>query len=250
MNLSEAVVLSLVQALTEFLPISSFGHLVLIENIFGYKSESILFDLIVHLGTVLSVLVYFRNFIAEAIKNIRILKLLALSTAFTAAPSIIILKFFRTEIKELKLVSLSFFITALLLFSMDYFKNLKKEVNTMSYKDAALIGIAQSLSILPGISRTGVTTFSALILGLKRSDAAKYSLILAIPTIFGAFSLEFMEYREVVVVNAEIYIVALILSFIFGLISIRIFIEFLMKRRFKIFGIYCILVGIVSVFLF
>ncbi len=132
---------------------------------------------------------------------------------------------------------------------MDYLKT-RKCIEDVSYRDAIIIGIAQGFSILPGISRTGITTFSALLLGIKREDAAKYSLILAVPTIFGAVFLEFIRYGEYVASNAKIYIVAFILSFIFGLVSIKMFIEFLTRKKFKIFGIYCILVGFLSLLLY
>lgn len=192
------IILAFVQGLTEWLPVSSSGHLVLFQNILNYN-PGVAFDVALHFGTLMAVFVYFGKDIVDIIEallrgrwsseNGRLGILLAIATFPAAIIGFLFKKLFESAFSSLAIVALGFGVTGLVLLiaSLDFKKNAKKEP---SYRDSLLIGLAQAVSILPGVSRSGSTISAGLLTGLNEKSAMKFSFLMSIPVIFGAGILE------------------------------------------------------------
>ncbi len=268
MSLLDAVLLGIIQGLTEFLPISSSGHLVLGQELLHIAHRSnIAFEVFVHFGTFLSVvfmfwkdikLIFFS--ICELCKNPKQSKLLyqtnehfkiAIFIAISSIPAAIVGLMFEKEISiffnDPKFVSVMLLITGLILF-LTKFSN-PKEGSSVSFASAIIIGIAQAIAILPGISRSGITISSAIYLGVSRENAAKFSFLMALPVILGATILEANEVLQSSISNQEllVYFVGTVVAAITGYASIRIVLGLLKKKRFSWFSYYCFIVGILGI---
>ncbi len=268
MSLLDAVLLGIIQGLTEFLPISSSGHLVLGQELLnsGYRSN-ITFEVFVHFGTLLSVVFMFWKDIQliflsifELLKNPTKLKLLfktnehfkiAVLIILGSIPAAVIGLLFEDGIEVLfndpKFVSVMLLITGLILF-LTKFSN-PKEGSSVSFASAIIIGIAQAVAILPGISRSGITISSAIYLGVSRENAAKFSFLLSLPVIFGATILKTNEVIQSSISNQQvlIYFIGTAVAAISGYASIKVVIGFLKKKRFSWFSYYCFIVGILGI---
>lgn len=242
------IVLAILQGVAEWLPISSSGHLVLFSSILQYDN-SIMFDVALHFGTLLAVFVYFGKDIvdiAEALlkgkwksRDGKMGLLLVVSCIPAAAVGYLFRDLFESAFDSLLMVAFGFGITGLLLFiaSMDF--KVKKEMPT--WKDSFLIGCAQAVAIFPGISRSGSTVSSALILGLSEKEAVRFSFLMAIPVIFGANVLE-MGTRTF----PSSYLLPTLISFVVGLITIHITLKIIVNSRKNLrwFGAYALLLAI------
>lgn len=268
MSLLDAVLLGIIQGLTEFLPISSSGHLVLSQELLHIAhSGNITFEVFVHFGTLLSVVFMFWKdikliflSICEVCKNPKQLKLLfksnehlkiAVFIAIGSIPAAIVGIVFEKEISVLfndpKFVSVMLLITGLILF-LTKFSN-PKEGSSVGLVSAIIIGIAQAVAIVPGISRSGITISSALFAGVSRENAAKFSFLMALPVILGASILEATEVFQTSITNQEllVYIVGTAVAAITGYASIRVVLGLLKKKRFSWFSYYCFIAGILGI---
>lgn len=268
MSLLDAVLLGIIQGLTEFLPISSSGHLVLGQELLNIAHQSdIAFEVFVHFGTLLSVVFMFWkdikliviSFFGGIIKPSAIKHLyknddyfrLAIFIIIGCIPAGLVGVFFEKEIGLLfndpKFVSVMLLITGLILF-LTKFSN-PKEGSSVSFASAIVIGIAQAIAILPGISRSGITISSAIYLGVSRENAAKFSFLLALPVIFGATILKANEVLQSPISNQEllVYFVGTVVAAISGYASIRVVLGLLKKKRFSWFSYYCFIVGILGI---
>ncbi|MBI2054203.1 MAG: undecaprenyl-diphosphate phosphatase [Candidatus Staskawiczbacteria bacterium] len=181
MDIFQSIILGIVQGITEFLPISSSGHLVLLQKMFGIKEPPIFFDTLIHFATILAVIFYLRKEIWSVLKglnkkeNQRLVLLILLATI----PAVVVGFSMKDEIDEifnsLSLLAVSFLITALILFLTKFFENGKKNLEKLSWLDSLLIGIFQALAILPGVSRSGGTISAGFFRGLDRTSAFKFS---------------------------------------------------------------------------
>ncbi|MDI6802562.1 MAG: undecaprenyl-diphosphate phosphatase [Bacteroidota bacterium] len=268
MSLLDAVLLGIIQGLTEFLPISSSGHLVLGQELLNIVHQSdITFEVFVHFGTLLSVVFMFWKDIKllflsifEFVKNPTKLKLLfktnehfkiAIFIVIGSIPAAIVGIMFENEIGVLfndpKFVSVMLLLTGLILF-LTKFSN-PKEGSSVGFVSAIIIGIAQAIAIIPGISRSGITISSALFAGISRENAAKFSFLMSLPVIFGASILKANEVMQSSISHQQllIYFVGTVIAAISGYASIRVVLGLLKKKRFSWFSYYCFIVGILGI---
>jgi undecaprenyl-diphosphatase len=247
-----AIILAIIQGISEWFPISSSGHLVLFSEILGFNN-TLQFDIALHLGTLMAVFVYFGKDITNIVEDIAKGKWktenskLGFLLIVSAIPAGIIGLLFSDIIEHaftnLWLLVLSFGITSLLLFIASL--NLNTKRSSMTYKDSFLIGVAQAVSILPGISRSGSTISSGLLLGLDEKTAVKFSFLMSIPVIFGAALLELGSEKL-----SSFYLLPTIISFFVGLVTIHFLLKILVnsKKNLRWFAIYCMILAIVLLF--
>ena len=252
------LILGLIQGLTEFLPVSSSGHLTLCSEILGIKSDDITFKVLVHFATALSTIFVFRKEItslttgvfqksSEGIVSRKYILLLALS----AIPAAIVGFTLKDQIEALdspQFVGYMLLVTAIILaLSQKLNSDLEKKVN---YNSSILIGLSQALAILPGISRSGSTIGTALLLGISREEAAKFSFLMALPVILGATALETKELIELgPQTSGPIlgYVVGVIAAFVSGLIACKLMIRLVKGTNLLWFAVYCAVIGIVAI---
>jgi len=253
-NIYDAFLLGLVQGLTEFLPVSSSGHLVFFQDMLGIDFPGITLEVMAHLGTFLSVLVVFwpdlLKLLAGSIKGDsyqqRFLFLLVVGSLPTAAMGLALRPLFSRAFQSSLLVGFMLIITGLLLWSIIKAPSGRKRINEMHWSIAVVVGIAQGVAILPGISRSGSTITACLWQGLKRAEAVRYSFILPLPAIFGAF---LFECKDVLTIGVDLgsnfflYAVAALTAFLVGIAAIKVFINMLENRRFHYFAYYCWVLG-------
>jgi undecaprenyl-diphosphatase len=257
MHWLEALVLGILQGLTEFLPVSSSGHLELGSYIFGLNEENLTFSIIVHGATFMSVVVVFRNDIISLIKALfrfrwdaetRFILLLLLSAVPVGVAGVV----FKDQIETLFagriiLVGCMLLVTATLLFLTQYAPPSNKEVGV---KSALLIGIAQMVAIMPGISRAGATISTALYLGIDREKATRFSFLMVLIPIFGATLLEIMDLSKVTepgpISNTALAIGAAA-AFISGLFACSWMLKIVKKGKLVYFSAYCVVVGIIAI---
>lgn len=253
MTYIEAALLGLIQGLTEFLPVSSSGHLVILSSVLGIESQGLTFEVLVHFGTLIAVFTVFKDDILILLRNpFQKLTLLIIVGAIpTAIIGLALEDTFEKMFASLNIVGFTLLITGALLWIAESIKKNNKDFKQMGYKDAIIIGIAQGVAITPGISRSGSTIAMSLILGLDRRTAARYSFLLAIPVILGATILKVKELvtEPAISIFYGQYLVGTIVAALSGYAAIRILLKFLQEGKLKYFSVYCWLVGIVLILL-
>ena len=258
MDILEAIILGIIQGLTEFLPVSSSGHLELAKAILGDASvpeESLTFTVVLHFATVLSTLVIFRKEIIEICKGLFQFKWnddckFSLKIIISMLPAVIIGLLFEKELESffggnIRLVGCMLLLTALLLLLADKAKNTKKEV---SFSNAILIGISQAIAMLPGISRSGATISSSVLLGVDRTKAAKFSFLMVVPLIFGKIGSDVLS-GDINLQSSQIVPIAagFIAAFLAGLLACKWMISLVQKSKLSYFSIYCAIVGSIAI---
>ena len=242
----EVLILSLIQGITEFLPISSSSHLIIFSEYIKFENQSLSIDVSLHIGSFFAVLVYFRDDVVSFFFNRELLlKILISSIPVILVGFLMVQTNVINQIRNIEVVGWMTLIFGIVLYLSDQYKlekNIKKDFN---YKAVFLIGLFQVLSLVPGVSRSGITISAARILNFKRVDAAKISFLLSIPTlgavsIFGSKNLIFSDNFSFSILN----VVAIIFSFFFSFITIKYFLKFIQKSSLKIFVIYRIALGI------
>ena len=242
----EILILSLVQGISEFLPVSSIAHLVLVEKYYAFNNQNLLIDICLHLGSLLAIIIYFRNDLISFIKNRNFLIKILIGTLPIVPVGYI---FYQTGIIEqfrnLEVVGWMSLVFGIFLYISDKTKINKKLETEFSNKSAIFIGLFQVLALIPGVSRSGITITSGRLLGFNRFDSAKISFFLSIPTLFAASILGIYNiYQEGSAELNYLAIIAVIFSFIFSYLTIVIFLNFIKKFSLKIFVIYRIIISI------
>ena len=250
MTLLDAITLGAIQGITEFLPISSSGHLVLGQALLGIVLPGNEFEVITHLGTLLSVFCIFWTDIIKLISGIRDIKTKKYILYLTIAtiPAVVVgltsKSFISVLFESIHLVSISLIFTGLILFLS---QKLIQRSETMTIKKGFLIGLSQAIAIIPGISRSGMTISMGLALGISGKEAAKFSFLLAIPAITGAGILTLMDTSfSTMTIPASSLIAAFLSSFIIGYLSLKWLFGLLESGKFHLFGYYCILIGLLT----
>ncbi len=258
MSIIEALILGIVQGLTEFLPVSSSGHLELGKAILGDQSlpeESLLFTVVLHAATALSTIVIFRKDIVDLIKGLFQFKnneqfKFSLKIVLSMIPAAVAGVLFDEEIESLfggqiMLVGFMLLVTGLLLFLADKAKNTTKQV---SYTNSILIGISQAIAILPGISRSGATISTSVLLGIDREKAARFSFLMVVPLILGKMAKDILSGDLAASqTDVSILIVGFVAAFIAGLFACKWMISLVKRSQLKYFAYYCFIVGIGAV---
>ena len=243
----EILILSLVQGLFEFLPVSSAAHLVLIEKYYSYNNQNLLIDICLHLGSLLAIIFYFRKDLLNFINNKDFLiKILIGTIPIIPVGYIFYQTGFIDQLRNLKVIGWMSLVFGILLYISDKIKITKKIDTEFSNKSAIIIGLFQVLSLIPGVSRSGITISSGRLLGFDRYDSAKISFFLSIPTLAAASILGIYNiYKEGSSELNFIAIIAIIFSFIFSYITISFFLNFIKKFSLNIFIIYRIIFSLV-----
>lgn len=277
MSIIQAILLGILQGLTEFLPVSSSGHLAVFQNLFhiGEGTQDLfLFDILLHIGTLISIFVVFFKDIAKLVVEFfgivhdfflniprwlrreparRVLRtsyrrfviMIIVSTIPTAVIGLILKDLVEDASRTLIIPGICFLITSALLFLADRMPDGFKTPRDASYGHAALVGIAQGMATLPGLSRSGATLTTCLMCGFDSRFAVKYSFIMSIPAVLGAAVLEI---KDAAGTSFEAsYLVGMIVAAVVGFIAIKFMLVLVRNRRYIYFSIYCLIVGIVAI---
>lgn len=254
----EAIVLGVVQGLTEFLPVSSSGHLELGKAILDDESmpeESLLFTVVLHFATALSTLVVFRKDVWEICRGLLKFKWddetrFSLKIIVSMLPAVIVGLLFEEQLESLfggkiALVGAMLIVTALLLWLADRAKNTGKKV---SFQNAFVIGIAQAIAILPGISRSGATISTSVLLGNDKSKAARFSFLMVVPLILGKIGKDILSGDlSTQTTNISTLSLGFIAAFISGLFACTWMIALVRKSKLSWFALYCVVVGLIAI---
>ena len=242
----EILILSAIQGISEFLPVSSAAHLVLVSKYYAFVNQSLLIDICLHLGSLLAIIFYFRKDLSNFIKNKNFLiKILVGTIPIIPAGYILYQTGLINEIRNLKVIGWTSLIFGILLYVSDRSKITKKIETGFTNKSAIFIGLFQVLALIPGVSRSGITITSGRILGFNRFDSAKISFFLSIPTLAAASILGI--YNIYIEGSAELNflaIIAVIFSFTFSYFTIAIFLNFVKKFSLNVFIIYRVILSL------
>lgn len=256
MNFLVLCLLCIVQGLTEFLPVSSSGHLLLIENLFGINAEILTLNLFLHIATLLAVVIVYRKTILKLIKKPfqPLTYKLILTTAITATMALVYKKL-NLEPYANKMYGLFFLVTAIILFVNHIFqkKSAICSVPEIDYRSAAIVGIVQGLAVVPGLSRSGSTISALTMLGNDEKNSSEYSFLMSIPIIVGGFILEIVSMNK----NTNLFgtlsilecLFAFALTFLVSITSLKITIKMLKKNKFIYFSLYLVFVAILVIFI-
>ncbi len=258
MNNLDALVLGIIQGLTEFLPVSSSGHLELGKAILGDTSvpeESLMFTVVVHFATALSTIVVFRKDILEILKGLFSFSWneeaqFSAKIIVSMIPAVIVGLFFEEQLEALfggniLLVGCMLIVTAVLLYFADKAKDTQKKV---SFSNAFIIGLSQAVAMLPGISRSGATISTSVLLGNDKGKAARFSFLMVIPLILGKIAKDILGGDlSAASGNVSVLIIGFIGAFVAGLIACTWMIKLVKKSKLSWFAIYCLIVGLVAI---
>jgi len=262
----QSVMLGIIQGLTEFLPVSSSGHLVLLQNLFGIREPELLFDISLHLGTLLAVFIVFYKEILRILqtllrlptlikssgnlksvfadnKEIRIFALIIIGSVPTAILGILFHKIADQIFGAVWIVGVMLLVTGTLLWFTRQISNEGRPLIKVSIRDALMIGLIQGMAIMPGISRSGATIFMALFLGMNREVAGRYSFLLSIPAILGALILGLNSTIIQTDISVRIILLGTVTAAIVGYIGLKILLRMVKRGHLYYFAPYCWLLG-------
>ena len=242
----EILILSAIQGISEFLPISSSAHLILVSNFYDFRSSSLLIDISLHLGSLFAIVFYFRKELFDLRNNQKILILLIIGSI----PLIFFGYFLHTTeliylLRNPKVIAFTTLFFGLILYFADQ-RKIEKNISTnLNIKSILFIGLFQILALIPGVSRAGITMTAARFLKFNRVDASKISFLLSIPALAGA---SFLGLKDIIDHSIEINLIifiAIILSFLFSYITVKFFLIYINKFSLNIFVIYRVVIGLV-----
>jgi len=263
----QLILLSFIQGITEFLPISSSGHLIIVPKLIGLEDQGLVMDVAVHLGTLLAVIIYFWRDIYRLLFSVvkiflntksqskvnsdfLLLTKLLISSLPVIFIGFLLSKYLVINLRTLEIIGWTTLIFGVLLFFADKLSMTILKINHISFSGAIFIGLMQVLALIPGTSRSGITMTAARFLGVERQDAARFSMLLAIPAILGAASLKSYEIyvsgKDFMVIEVGILVS---LSFIFALFAITLLMAWLRRANFTPFVIYRIVLGGILIFI-
>ena len=269
MTLIESIILGLVQGITEFLPVSSSGHLAILSVVFGIEEGNLFYSVMLHFATLLSVLIYFYKDIFHLVKGFftliikrfrksnekmttheRMVILIIIGTIPTGLIGILFKDFFEGMYTNLTAVGVALLITGTILLLSEKLANTKHDLNSVPMYKAGLIGLFQGLAIAPGVSRSGSTIVGALFVGLNREEAARFSFLLSIPAILGAILLEALSLQSNLVLIDANLLIGMVISFVSGLFAIGLLMQLIKKQKLYFFSIYVYIVAIIVILMF
>ena len=247
MNAFEAVILGIIQGLTEFLPVSSSGHLAVVQQFFGIKEPVLAFDVVLHIGTLVPVFIVFRDEIWAILRH-PLQKMTGLLIAATI-PAVVAGLLFGDVIEDLfgkiQIIAVCFIITAALLVIADNIKKTKKTDADITYKDAVIVGLFQCVGIPPGISRSGAVITGSLVRGFNRGAATRFTFLLAIPAILGAAVLTGIKVINnngaASGVSAVCYAAGFVAAMLSGYLAVRFMLALIRSAKLKYFSVYLVI---------
>ncbi len=238
------VILGIIQGLTEFFPVSSSGHLVIMQKLLGISGQEIALAVVLHLGTVCALILFFFKDILEVFKNIKLLFLILIVTIITGIIGVLGKDFFESLFSSPKLVALALIVTGAILLLTQKIREPKRD--TVDFKDALFLGIMQAIAIIPGISRSGITISTLLFRKIDKETSFKFSFLASIPAVLGAVLLETKKMDIALRTNTISFTAGFIASLLTGLFSLWILKLILRKAKFHYFGYYCIIIAIIT----
>lgn len=285
MTLLEAIFMGLIQGLTEFLPVSSSGHLAIFKNFFHVNTDTgILFDVLLHLATLVAIFIAYWKDMKElmtegcsivglwlqngvtAVANLfssdkkeykkvittpyrKFVVMIIISTIPTGVLGLVFEKLIGSASEALLLPGICLIVTGLVLLLADRMDGGSKTPETASYKDAAIIGTVQGFATMPGLSRSGSTITACLACGFDKKFAVKYSFIMSVPAVLGAVVLELKDFNQIQLQGNQLlyYIVGMVIAGVVGYICIKTVLNLVKNQKFKYFSYYCFLIGVISV---
>ena len=255
MDYFDAIFLGILQGATEFLPVSSSGHLVLAQHLIkGFEQPGVLFDVLLHVGTMVAVMLYFwRDLVGlvtsfwrqgeEAAAQKHMLVLLIVGSIPTAIIGLLFKDFFIGLFERPDVVCIMLLVTGSLLWLAERLRNIVESDQKISYADAILVGIVQGCAIIPGVSRSGSTIATLLLRGVDGDTAARFSFLLALPAVFGAALLSIKDIESIAGETVFPYIAGTLAALVIGLLCIHLLLGVIRRRRLHWFAIYCWLLG-------
>ena len=246
----EIFLLSIIQGVSEFLPISSAAHLVLVSNFYEFKNQSLLIDISLHLGSLLAIIYYFKDDIFNFKKNKNLFYKIIIGTL----PLVIVGYLLYTtntiyHFRNIKVIAWATLFFGILLYIADKNKFLKKIDTDFNFKSVLIIGFFQILALIPGVSRAGITITAGRILGFDRTDSTKISFYLSIPALIGASVLSVKDiFKENIDFNLLV-LIGIFLSFLFSLITIKIFLKFIKNFSLNIFVAYRLFLALILLYI-
>lgn len=284
MSLFEAIIMGFIQGVTEFLPVSSSGHLAIFKNFFGLEEVGVAFDVLLHVGTLMAVCIAFFKDIKElfvngfgivfdSLKNVVIFiqnlagkdkkqyhkivstpyrkfaMLIIVTTIPTGVMGIVFNDMIENAGKALIIPGICLLITGVLLLIADCTPEGNKDESTVTYKNAFIVGICQGFATLPGISRSGTTIVSCLVSKMDKNFAVKYSFIMSIPVILGAAVLKLKDLSSENLQVSEIsnYIIGTVVAAVVGYVCIKTMLKVVRQKKYKVFAYYCFIMGAISI---
>ncbi len=251
MNFWQTIFLAFLQGVTEFLPISSSGHLAVFQKLFNLGTP-VIFDIFVHLGTLLAIVFFFRQKLGKILKGLfikekdswKIFWFLVVGSLPALLVGLFLQKHIELIFNSLRLIAFSFLLTGVLLISTKFLKvKRKKKLFSLKWLDALFVGLFQALAILPGVSRSGSTIAGGLMRNFKQETAFQYSFFLAIPAILGALALQIPDLKNQSFLFLSQSFLGMLVAFGVGFFALKILKKVLLNSQFWLFGFYCFLVG-------
>lgn len=256
MSWLEALFLGVLQGLTEFLPVSSSGHLVIFQNLLGIHEPQLFFDVLVHAGTLTAVLLFYRKLILKHVVGCfqrdgqdsrRLLLMIVAASIPTGLIGVLFQDFFESMFASPFYVGIFWLITGIALVLVPRLRQGDGEIESIKIPDALLVGLAQGLAILPGVSRSGATIITGMSRGVHPRAAADFSFLLSIPAILGATFLQFRKVESVASSQWGVYLIGFLSAAVVGYAAIALLINMLKKRKIQPFGWYCMAAGVITI---
>lgn len=261
MTYGQAIIMGIIQGVAEFLPVSSSGHLVVLQDIMDLEVP-LLFDVLMHIPTLVAVLIVFRKRVAklfsalfrfrlrnrdqEVADNLRLVGIILVATLVTGIMGVGFSRVFESFKPSSALVGALFLVTAAILIGARFLKG-SKQYGQLGVKEGLITGFAQGLGVLPGISRSGITISGSLLAGMDREKAGEYSFLISVPAILGALILELKDLDKLSAINPMVLAVGMITCFIVGILSLLLLMKMLRSGKLYLFSIYLIPLGIISI---
>ena len=244
-DIIEIVVLSLIQGVSEFLPISSSAHLIIVSSLYEFKSSSLLIDVSLHLGSLLAIIFFFRKELFNIRNNHKLLLLIIIGSI----PLVIVGYFLHSTgfiylLRDMKIIAWTTLVFGILLYFADQNRFNKKMSSDLNFKTIFYIGLFQTLALIPGVSRAGITITIARLLKFNRYDSSKISFLLAIPALGGASFLSLKDILDQSFDFNYFILLSITLSFLFSYFTVKFFLKYISKFSLNIFVIYRILVAL------
>jgi undecaprenyl-diphosphatase len=256
MNLIEVFILAIVQGITEWLPISSSGHLAIVQQLWGLNVP-VLFDVTLHVGTLIAVLVFLRRDIANILKAVarldfkteegKLAKLIVIGSIPTAVMGFLFKDLFESFFSNLFAVGVAFMVTGCILYTSRLARDKNKSIN---YFDALLIGTAQGIALIPGVSRSGITISTGLLRRVKKEKAFQYSFLLYIPAVIGAaIGTSVTEWKNLAAAELDVFsiVLGLVIAAIVGYVFLKLLFKVVVKEKFHVFAYYCWAIGLLII---